>query len=156
MFLVPADLEPFAADIDAVKAAAMIEDAEAMAVLTAPCLPDLLTPAEGETLADAARREAKVAALRAILRGSILRWHETGTGAYQSQQTTVGPFGQQQTFDTRQARRGMFWPSEIEQLQALCSDRSTGRAFEIDTTPAGTTPGYWAAPDTWVPLPEGA
>lgn len=100
-FLTTTDLEPFAS-IDATKAQAMIDDAEAMAVLVAPCI-----NAEGFT---------NQAAVKAILRGAVLRWNDSGSGALQAQ--TAGPFGQ--TLDTRQERRGMFWPSDIEQLQNLC------------------------------------
>lgn len=106
-FLDPSDLDPFAS-VDAAKAEAMIEDAEAMAVLVAPCITD-------DTF-------AYEAAVKAILRGAILRWNDAGTGALQAQ--TAGPFGQ--TLDTRQERKAMFWPSEIEQLQNLCSDIGGG------------------------------
>lgn len=124
VFLVPADLTPFAT-IDATKAAAMIEDAEAMAALAAPCITD------GEFQA----RTDLSGALRAILRGAILRWHDSGSGAVTQQQ--AGPFGQ--TIDTRQQRRGMFWPSEIEQLQGLCArfnNVETAKAFAVDVAPA--------------------
>ena len=101
-FLYITDLEPFAT-IDPAKAQAMIDDAEAMAVLAAPCI-----TAPGFLYSGA---------VRAVLRGAVLRWNEAGTGALQSQ--TAGPFGQ--TLDTRQERRGMFWPSEIAQLQSFCA-----------------------------------
>lgn len=104
--LVPSDLTPFA-EIDATKAQAMIDDALALAARVAPCIND-------ETFECAA-------AAKAILRGAILRWNDSGSGALQAQ--TAGPFGQ--TLDTRQVRKGMFWPSEIEQLQELCSLSST-------------------------------
>ena len=104
-FLTTDDLLPFAT-IDEAKAQAMIDDAEAMAVLAAPCI--------------AAVGFTNSAAVKAILRGAVLRWNEAGTGALQAQ--TAGPFGQ--TLDTRQERRGMFWPSEITQLQGLCSSGS--------------------------------
>ena len=116
-FITTDDLAPFAT-ITTAKALAMIDDAEAMALLTAPCLSDL------------ALDDPKRAAARAIIRGAILRWHDAGSGAVQ--QTQVGPFGQ--SIDTRQTRRAMFWPSEIEQLQRLCASGSTGKAFDIDTT----------------------
>ena len=99
--MLPSDLTPFAA-IEAEKAQAMIDDAMALAARVAPCI----------NSADFAYE----AAARAIIRGAILRWNETGTGAMQAQ--TAGPFGV--TVDTRQQRRGMFWPSEIAELQALC------------------------------------
>ena len=58
MFITPDDLAPFAI-IDATKAAAMIADGEAMAILAAPCLPGLITAPDGETEADAAVRQAR-------------------------------------------------------------------------------------------------
>lgn len=113
--LLPADLDAFIDDIDPAKAAAMIEDALAMATLVAPCIIEETFP--------------HVSAVRAILRGAVIRWHEAGSGALQSTQT--GPFGA--TVDTRQPRRGMFWPSEIDQLQGLCQSARTGKAFDVDT-----------------------
>src|SRR5689334_9425918 len=100
-FLTVDDLLPFA-DVDPVKAEAMIEDAEAMAVLAAPCI--------------LGAEFTNQAAVKAILRGAIIRWNDSGSGALTQQ--TAGPFGQ--TLDTRQERRGMFWPSEIVALQNLC------------------------------------
>ena len=101
IFLDTSDLAPFAS-IEDTKAEAMIDDAEAMAVLAAPCI--------------TAVGFAHTTAVRAILRGAIIRWNESGSGALQAQ--TAGPFGQ--TLDTRQERRGMFWPSELVALQNLC------------------------------------
>lgn len=106
-FIAIEDLEPFAT-IEATKAEAMIEDAEAMAALAAPCI----------TSDDFAYSDA----VKAILRSAILRWNDAGTGAVQSQ--TAGSFGM--TLDTRQERRGMFWPTEITQLQNLCSTNQGG------------------------------
>lgn len=117
-FLDPGDLAPFAT-IDQAKAEAMITDASATAARVAPCI----------TAVDFAEESA----LRAILRAAVLRWNEAGTGAVQSQ--TAGPYGQ--TIDNRQPRKGMFWPSEIEQLQALCKGEETG-AFSIDTAPCSS------------------
>lgn len=112
--VVPSDLSPFAA-IDAVKAQAMIDDALALAARVAPCI--LETTFTYGTAA------------KAIIRGAILRWNEAGTGASTSLQ--AGPFGQ--TLDTRQTRKGMFWPSEIEQLQELCRGDALLGAFNVDT-----------------------
>lgn len=117
--LYPEDLEPFAPGIPEDKAEAMIEDAMALAARVAPCI---LT--EDFTYSSAAR---------AIIRGAVLRWNEAGTGALSSE--TAGPFGA--TIDTRQQRRGMFWPSEIEQLQDLCKGDEVNGAFAIDTVPTG-------------------
>ena len=137
-YLQPADLTPFA-DIPEAKAAEMIADAEAWAVVAAPCL---ATP---EFQADVSMS----AAARAVLRQAILRWHDAGTGAVT--QTVSGPHSQ--SVDTRQTRKGMFWPSEISQLQALCSDSDlVGGAFEVDTMPANAgTYGvdyWWSGPDS--------
>ncbi len=112
--VVLADLSPFAA-IDAVKAQAMIDDALALAARVAPCI------LEAEFTYDAAAK--------AVIRGAILRWNEAGTGAASSLQ--AGPFGQ--TLDTRQTRKGMFWPTEIEQLQELCRGDALLGAFNVDT-----------------------
>lgn len=118
-YLQVSDLEPFA-DIPSPKAVEMIADAEAMAVTVAPCLADSSDLSSNQ-----------VAAVKAVLRGAVLRWHEAGTGAFQSK--TTGPFSVQ--YDTRQQRRSMFWPSEIEQLQAICQAVSGGggAAFAVDT-----------------------
>lgn len=112
----PSDLDAFA-NIDPVKASAMIEDAMALAARVAPCI---LTA-----------EFAYAAAAKAILRGAILRWNEAGTGA--TVQQSAGPFAQ--SIDTKQQRRGMFWPQEIEQLQDLCKGVETEGAFSIDTAP---------------------
>jgi hypothetical protein len=101
----------------------MIQDATYSACLVAPCLePDKI----------GLLSETQAGAAKAIIRGAILRWNEAGSGAVSQQ--TAGPFSA--TVDTRQERRGMFWPSEIQQLQKICSDTSRGGAFQIDTAPA--------------------
>lgn len=102
-FLEVSDLLPFAPGIDQAKAQEMIDDAAALAGIVAPCI-------NGEDFTNHA-------AVRAIIRSVVLRWNEAGTGAAQT--VTSGPFSQ--TLDTRSDRRGMFWPSEITQLQSLCS-----------------------------------
>lgn len=114
------DLEPFAT-IDADKAEAMIADAVAMATLIAPCITDTTF--------------VYAAAAKAVIRGAILRWHDAGSGAASAQ--VAGPFGV--TMDTRQPRRSLFWPSEIEQLQKMCADTTEGGAWGYDTVPCLTT-----------------
>lgn len=131
-FLTVLDLEPFAT-IEPGKAEAMIEDAEAMAVLAAPCI-----TTEGF---------AHMGAVKAILRGAVLRWNEAGTGALQAQQ--AGIFGQ--TLDTRQERRGMFWPSEIVALQSLCA-LAGGGAYTTSLAGPDREDGYWSQPNVWTPL----
>lgn len=112
--IVPSDLEPFA-EIPAAKAQAMIDDALARAARVAPCI--------------LSEEFAYPEAALAILRGAILRWHEAGTGALSQQ--SAGPFGQ--TLDTRQPRRGMFWPSEEDELRSLCGSGEASGVFDIDT-----------------------
>jgi hypothetical protein len=114
------DLTPFAT-IDSSKAEAMVADAIAMAALAAPCLTDTTSLTSHQ-----------IAAARAVLRGAVLRWNDAGTGALASQ--TAGPYSQ--TFDNRQSRRVMFWPSEITALQKICVDPTDGGAFSIDTAAA--------------------
>lgn len=130
MFIAPEDLAPFV-DIELTKAMAMIDDAEAMATLAAPCITD----AEFRT------NPAKAGALKAILRGAILRWHEAGTGAVVQQ--TAGPFAQ--TTDTSKARRGMFWPSEIEQIRGLCNESPGQKAYTVDTAGPATVHLPWCS-----------
>lgn len=121
--LTPADLEPFAT-IEAAKAQAMIDDALALAAQVAPCILDADFTGEG--------------AAKAIIRGAVLRWNDAGSGARSSFQ--VGAV--QEAYDTRQPRRGMFWPSEITQLQGLCSGGAAA-AFSIDTAPATAGQELW-------------
>lgn len=116
-----ADLEPFAPNLDEVKAQAMIDDALALAARVAPCI---LT-AEFEY----------PAAAKAILRGAVLRWHDSGTGAFTQQ--SAGPFAA--AYDTRQPRKSMFWPSEIQELQKLCRGDETSGAWAVDTIGTSTT-----------------
>ncbi|WP_175041313.1 hypothetical protein [Nocardia terpenica] len=130
----PADLLPFAPDLDTGKAAVMIADAVAMASVAAPCISQM-------TDRDSVEYRAAVA----IIRGAIIRWHEAGSGA--SVQQGAGPF--QQTIDTRQPRRGMFWPSEISDLQKLCKT-SRARAFTIDMTPRPAKTGTHPLDGAWV------
>jgi hypothetical protein len=119
-FLTIDDLENFIEITNPIKAQAMIDDASAIAVLVAPCLAD-----EDDLTA------AQVAAVKAVLRGAIIRWNDAGSGAIASE--TAGPFSQ--TLDTRQQRKAMFWPAEIEQLQQICSGTGAGGIFSIDTVP---------------------
>lgn len=116
--ITPDDLTPFA-EIDSDKAAAMVADALAMAKLVAPCIAE-----EGFAHPDAAK---------AVIRGAILRWHESGQGGVSQLQALS--FGA--TIDNRQPRRGMFWPSEIEQLQDMCRTSTGGKAWSYDTAGAG-------------------
>jgi hypothetical protein len=116
-FIAPTDLAPFAT-IAEPKAVAMIEDAEAMAKLSAPCL---------RSLADLT--DDQKAAAKAVLRGALLRWAESGNGGVTTK--TAGPYSQ--TIDTSNPRRNLFWPSEISQLQDICAAADAGKAWSFDT-----------------------
>lgn len=122
--LTTADLAPFAT-IDATKAQAMIDTALARAARVAPCIRDA-------TLSDDNAEAAK-----GILRDAVLRWNEAGAGAVTQQ--GAGPF--QMSVDTRQPRRSLFWPSDIEELQAICREHggdAPAGAFAVDTSPVST------------------
>jgi hypothetical protein len=124
-YLVDVDLAPFA-DIDEAKASAMIADATAQAILAAPCL------AEPANLTDHQR-----AAVKAVLRGAILRWDEAGAGGVTQHQQTAGPFSESMTIAAPQ-RRGLFWPTELEQLEAVCkavTGSTAGGAWSINAAP---------------------
>jgi len=125
--LTPADLAPFAPDLDQNQAEAMIGDATAMAYLLAPCLPNL-DPGDH-----------RIAAAKAIVRAAILRWHDAGNGVQTTDQQTGGPFT---NTVTTQARTSMFWKSDETKLRALCGG---GKAFALDTIPddGGREPDWW-------------
>lgn len=114
--LTPTDLAPFAT-IDEAKANAMIADALAMARVAAPCIDD----------ADFAHADA----VKAILRGAILRWNEGGAGGRTQVTDQVGPFQHSEAYQ-QPTRRTLFWPSEIEQLKKLCAVNK-GKAWSYDT-----------------------
>lgn len=119
--LTPADLVPFVPDIDQAKAQEMITDVLALAGLAAPCLDD-------ENLAP-----AKAAAAKAILRGAVLRWNEAGQGG-RTQVTNVAlGFQHSESFDNSTPRRSLLWPSEIAQLQKICTSGGGRSAWSYDT-----------------------
>lgn len=121
----PKEILAFNDTLDADVVDILIRDGLAMARRVAPCIDD-----PDFQFADAAV---------AIIRGAVLRWAESGSGGISSQQQTAGPFGQTTSFDTRQTRRSLFFPSEIKELEALCS-QSKRKAFAFDTIPAHTRP----------------
>lgn len=138
-FLSPSDLDPFAS-IEADKANAMIEDAVAGASRVAPCIKEGVFQADADNLA----------AVRAVLRAVVLRRNEAGAGALEQQ--AAGPFSV--GLDTRQPHRSLFWPSEIDELQAICREyngQGKAGAFAVDTAP---TFGGWHVP--WCSIAFGA
>lgn len=113
------DIKVFNKDIPTAQAEILIKDGLALARKAAPCIDD-----PEFRFADAAA---------AIIRGAILRWAESGAGGLTQKQTTAGPFSQNFSFDNRQSRRSLFFPSEITELQDLCKASNTDGAFGIDT-----------------------
>ncbi len=118
-------------------AALWVAGANAKAARVAPCLASDDPEPSADQLAEA----------QLILVGAVRRWAEAGAGALSQQQ--AGPFGM--SVDTRQRTGYSLWPSEIEGLQTICQAGTAGKAFEVDTAPAGVGPGHWSAPDVWTP-----
>ena len=108
----------------------MVDGANAKAARIAPCLASTDPAPNADQLAEA----------RLILIGAVKRWADAGSGAVQQQ--TAGPFSQ--TLDTRQRPGYNMWPSEIEQLQALCATEKAG-AFSIDTAPSNSAHLAWCS-----------
>jgi hypothetical protein len=108
---------------DSAMAEVWVAGANARASRVAPCLAGT----------DPAPTDDQLAEAKLILIGAVIRWHQAGAGALQSQ--TAGPFGV--TFDTRQRGGFNLWPSEITQLQDICKNGSESKAFAIDTVPCG-------------------
>ncbi len=135
-----------------------IEDAWARATSVAPCIAeDTFPPGATEEI-----RANKVAELKAILRGLILRWHEAQAGGLTGKTNMAGPYQQSLQLDARPKRGYTLQPSEIVDLQRLCIRR--GAAFSVDTIPAeeqytgdplygvvvnGTTVGLCGPPGEW-------
>lgn len=115
----------------------LVAGANAKASRVAPCL------AWDGTVADQpAPTEDQLAEARMVLVGAVKRWAEAGAGSLQSQ--TAGPFGV--TVDTRQKTGYNLWPSEITELQAICSTGSVGRqAFSLDTASSTVTHMPWCS-----------
>jgi len=102
----------------------MVAGANAKASRVAPCL-----TWTGQEDGQPEPSEDQLAEAKLVLIGAIKRWSDAGAGAFQQQ--TAGPFGIQ--VDTRQRTGYNLWPSEITDLQEICSsgtNTSTG-AFSI-------------------------
>ena len=142
-YITPDDLAAFAT-LDAAKAAAMVADASAMAVMAAPCLSD-----------EAALTEAQRAAVKSVLRRAILRWDEAGAGSRKSVTETAGIYGHGETLEVSSSK-GLFWPSEIADLQAICRQLSapgaSARVGGVDML-RGAWPAWYDPTD--IQRPEG-
>jgi len=120
---------------DEARVDAFLDDALALAYTVAPCLADVdLDP-------------AKAAAAKAVLRQTIMRWIDRGSGV--NTQQIAGPF--QVSVD--QSHGGLFWPSEIQALQGICATGSPvgQKAFAVDMTPElPEACGFWSSSDVFV------
>ncbi|UOW93078.1 head-to-tail adaptor [Mycobacterium phage NoShow] len=105
-----------------------IEDAWARATSIAPCIAEDTFPTGTEK-----EQARKVAELKAILRGIILRWHEAQAGGLTGKTQSAGPYQQSLQLDSRPKRGYTLQPSEIVDLQRLCLKK--GRPFSVDTMP---------------------
>ena len=114
MFLSVADLSPLTKASDEALAV-MIEDVEALAVDAAPCLAD-----------PAMLTEAQAAAVRAVLRGAVLRWADYMTR--DDRQMAAGPYSIGPAPGSSGERKPLLWPTEVGQLQGVCSGVRRGRA----------------------------
>lgn len=120
----------------------MVAGANAKALRVAPCL-----GWDGSSEDEPEPTEDQLAEAKLVLIGAVKRWADAGSGALSEQH--AGPFGQ--TIDTRQRTGYNLWPSEITDLQGICSGGPTGRqAFSIDTAPSYV----WHLP--WCSLMMGA
>lgn len=124
-------------------AAMMVAGANAKASRVAPCL-----TWTGDT-DEPAPSDDQLAEAKLVLVGAVRRWAEAGSGALQAQ--TAGPFGM--TVDTRQKSSGYnLWPSEIEQLQAICSSATDTSSGAFSITPYGCSSAHLP----WCSLSMGA
>lgn len=130
--IVPTDLPATVQSHELV--AVMVAGANAKASRVAPCLTWAAEDADHPAPSIDQLAEAKL-----VLIGAVKRWAEAGAGALQSQ--NAGPFGM--TVDTRQRTGFNLWPSEIEQLQAICRTDGKAGAFSIDTAPGGSAHLPW-------------
>lgn len=116
--LTHADLTIFNAEISEAEATAMIASVWARTVQKiAPCLKDL----------DA--NEEQVEFVKGILRGVVLRWYDTGSGAVMSR--TAGEYQEQLS----KYSGGTFRPEELEDLQSVCGASDAPKASTILTFP---------------------
>lgn len=128
VIIVSADLPASIRDNELV--GVLLDGANAKASRVAPCL-----TWDGSDDDHPVPSDDQIAEAKLVLIGAIKRWAEAGSGAVQSQ--TAGPFGV--TVDTRQRSTGFnLWPSEINQLQEICSSGAETSSGAFSFTPTGT------------------
>lgn len=126
VLLTVGDLEPFGLSLTSGQLSVMIDDVTALAGQAAPCLSGDLP-------------EGLAAAARAVLRGAVLRW--AGEQSQENRQMMAGPYSIGPVPGSE--RKPLLWPSEITQLQAVCSAVSGAK-------PGGFGQIKLAAPAWWV------
>lgn len=119
------DLTPFGVTTPVDQLAEMIADVEALAGQVAPCLTGTLP-------------ETQAAAARAVLRGAVLRW--VGQLGADDRQMMAGPFSIGPVSGNE--RRPLLWPSEITQLQGVCSAVTAGAGGKFGQIRL-QTPAWW-------------
>lgn len=113
-FLTSADLTEFVpAPLKTALADALIEDAEAMALIVAPCL----NPIDDLTA-------TQKAAVKAVLRQAVVRRYTAGDGTLTMEM--AGAFQYQNSINPA---GNTLWPSEIERLKLICSSSGRGAAI---------------------------
>lgn len=128
-FIVVDDLPQSVKDaFEADELAGIVAGLNAKAERVAPCL----------TGTDPAPSEGQLAEAKLILLGTLKRWAEAGAGALTQRTQTAGPFNQSESYDTRQRTGYNLWPSEIAELQDVCSTGTdSDGAFMVDMAGTG-------------------
>ena len=124
------DLKVFDPDIEEPVANAMIASVWARAVKLAPCLK---TKEWSETDTDDAYEDTQF--VKDILRRTILRWSDSGSGAVT--QRSAGEYGE----SLSEYSGGLFRPDEVRDLQNLCAE--SAHAQKATTILTDPTAGTW-------------
>lgn len=113
----------------------MVSGANAKASRVAPCL-----TWDGTVTDKPAPTDEQLAEARLVLIGAVKRWAEAGAGSLSTQ--AAGPFSI--GVDTRQRTGYHLWPSEITDLQAICStgDPADREAYSLDTVSTTSLAGH--------------
>lgn len=109
--LTRAEIQLFAESMPDDMAEALLASTWARAVKVAPCLADMTWTDDVED----SEGWANTQLVKSVLRDAILRRDEQGAGAVSARQ--AGDYG-----ETLRSNSGLFRPSEIAELQALCAE----------------------------------
>lgn len=114
----------------------IVDGLNAKAERVAPCL----------SVIDPAPSAGQLAEAKLILLGTLKRWAEAGAGSLTQRSQTAGPFTESNSFDTRQRTGYNLWPSEIAELQDVCSTGAdSSSAFTVDTVGLASSHLPWCA-----------